>query len=116
MKMEPIQTEEGERAMSEQSGQEAPPQVSVGEKPLHSKFLSHAVIVATVATILAVSTVLAFVRSKSTGSSAPNTTNTTVTSESKQSTTDAAPTSAMNMVRLDERQLQRFQLATVSMK
>src|SRR5713226_2985412 len=104
--MEPTGTKETYRVTSGQCGQEVPPQVSANEKSAHSTFLSRAVIVSAVVMLVAAGTVPAFIRRKSPDSSEPRNTPTTV--ENKQIATEAVFPSAARVVKLAERQLQRF--------
>jgi len=112
--MEPTGTKETYRVTSGQCGQEAPLQVSANEKSAHSTFLSRAVIVSAVVMLVAAGTVPAFIRRKSPDSSEPRNTPTTV--ENKQIATEAAFPSAARVVKLAERQLQRFHPATAETK
>jgi membrane fusion protein, heavy metal efflux system len=114
LKMEPVEAKKTDRVTSEQSSQEAPLHVSANEKSARSTFLSRAVIVSAVVMLVAVSTVLAFIRHKSLASSEPR--NTPTTGENKQTATKAVFPSGGHVVKLAEWQLQRFQPATVETK
>src|SRR5262249_31245209 len=114
LKMEPAEAKKMDGVTSEQRGQEAPLPVSANEKPARSTFLSRAIIVSAVVTLVAVSTVLAFIRHKSLASSEPRSTPTN--GEKKQIATDAAFPSVARVVKLAERQLQRFHPAMAETK
>ena len=112
--MEPIKTKEVEEVTGEQSDHGAPPQMSTSEKPARPKLAAYAAIAARVAIVLAVNTLLTFAGSKFTSLLGPN--NTIATSESRQSTIEPTPPASVNEVKLDERPLPRFPLATVGLK
>ena len=112
--METPKTKEGEPVASEHAGQAALSHASASEKPRAAMFLSRAVIVAVAATAIVVSTGLAFLGSKSTGSSSLD--HTPATSESTQTATEAASATVVNIVKVDEQQLRRFQFAPVGTK
>jgi membrane fusion protein, heavy metal efflux system len=112
--MEPAEAKKTDRVKSERRGQETRLHVSANEKSARSTFLSRAVIVSAVVMLVAVSTVLAFIRHKSLASSEPR--NILMTGENKQIATDPAFPSAVHAVKLVESQLQHFQPATAETK
>src|SRR5256885_1535897 len=101
--MEATQKKERAGGTMEPPGQDGLPHGSTDATPVRSRFSSRALLGAVVALILAVSTVRAFVGSKSTASSGPD--HTTESPESKPAVTAAMPASAAKMVRLQEGQL-----------
>jgi len=110
--MEATKKKEREEEMMEPPGHHGLPPGPSG-RPVRSKFSLRAV-GAAAAMALVVSTVLAFVGSKSTGSSGPD--HPTVPPENKLAVTDAAPASAGKAVRLQGEQLHHVQLETVGLR
>ena len=112
--MEATKKNEKKGEMIEPPGHHRLPPGSLEQKPVRSRFSLRAVSAAAVTMVLAVSTVLAFVGSKSAGSSGPD--HTTAPPESKLTVTEAAPASAGKVVRLQGEQLHHVRLEAVGLR